>query len=136
MSRGKITHVIDSLGPGGAERLLVAYAPRIARLGFDVNVVVLHEKQGNFMIPQLVEAGIPVTWLPVEKLRRLDQVAGFLRAMRQSRPDLIHAHLEFASILGSVCGRLTGTPVVATLHTLDAPALGNRRDTRRWLMYQ
>jgi glycosyltransferase involved in cell wall biosynthesis len=136
MSRGKITHVIDSLGPGGAERLLVAYAPRIAKLGFDVNVVVLQEKQGNFMIPQLVEAGIPVTWLPIDKLRRVDQIASFLRAMRQSAPDLIHAHLEFASILGSVSGRLTGTPVVATLHTLDVPALGNRRDVRRWLMYR
>ena len=130
MNRGKITHVIDSLGPGGAERLLVAYAPRIARLGFDVDVVVLHEKQGNFMIPPLVEAGIPVTWLPVDKLRRLDQIANFLRAMRRSGPDLIHAHLEFASILGSVSGKLNGTPVVATLHTLDAPAMGNRRDMR------
>lgn len=136
MNRGKITHVIDSLGPGGAERLLVAYAPRIARLGFDVDVVVLHEKQGNFMIPPLVEAGIPVTWLPVDKLRRLDQIANFLRAMRRSGPDLIHAHLEFASILGSVSGKLNGTPVVATLHTLDAPAMGNRRDMRRWLMYR
>ena len=136
MSRGKITHIIDSLGPGGAERLLVAYAPRIARLGFDVDVVVLHDKQGNFMIPQLVEAGIPVSCLPVDRMRRIDQIANFLRVMRRSGPDLIHAHLEFASILGSVSGRLTGTPVVATLHTLDAPALSNRRDARRWLMYR
>lgn len=136
MSRGKITHVIDSLGPGGAERLLVAYAPRLAKLGFDVDVVVLHDKQGNFMLPALVEAGIPVTHLPVDRLRRLDQIANFHREMRRSAPDLIHAHLEFASILSSVNGWLTGTPVVATLHTLDAPALGNRRDTRRWLMYR
>jgi glycosyltransferase involved in cell wall biosynthesis len=136
MIRGKIIQIIDSLGPGGAERLLAAYAPGIARLGFDVEVVVLHEKKGNFMREPLQAAGIPVTMVEVSKLRRLDQIAGFHRALKRFKPDLIHAHLEFSSLLGSISGRLTGTPVVTTLHTLDEPNLGSKRDTRRWLMYR
>jgi glycosyltransferase involved in cell wall biosynthesis len=136
MSRGKIIQIIDSLGPGGAERLLVAYAPRIAKLGFDVEVVVLHEKKGNFMRESLEAAGITVTMVEVSQLRRVDQILGLHRALKRFKPDLIHAHLEFASMLGSISGALTGTPVVATLHTLDEPNLGSRRDTRRWLMYR
>lgn len=136
MMRGKIVQIIDSLGPGGAERLLAAYAPGIAKLGFDVEVVVLHEKKGNFMREPLQAAGIPVTMVEVTKLRRLDQIARFHRALKSFKPDLIHSHLEFASMLGSISGRLTGTPVVTTLHTLDAPNLGSKRDTRRWLMYR
>jgi glycosyltransferase involved in cell wall biosynthesis len=136
MMRGKITHVIDSLGPGGAERLLVAYAPRLAKLGFAVDVVVLHDKQGNFMRAPLEQAGIKVTHLPVDKLRNLGQIRAFHRAMRQSAPDLIHAHLEFASMLGPMSGWLSGTPSVATLHTLDAPTFRSARDLRRWLMYR
>ena len=44
MRQGKITHLIDGLGAGGAERLLVAYAPRLVKLGYDVEVVVLQER--------------------------------------------------------------------------------------------
>lgn len=136
MSRGRIRHLIDSLGPGGAERLLVAYAPRIARLGFEVDVVALHDKDGNWMREPLERAGIPVTTIEVTKLRRVDQILAFHRAMKAADPDLIHAHLEFASVLGSISGRLLGKPVVTTLHTLDPAGIGSRRDARRWLMYK
>lgn len=136
MTRGKITHLIDSLGSGGAERLLVAYAPRLAKLGFDVDVVVLHERGGNWMREPLEAAGVPVRTVEVDKLRRVDQIIGFHQAMKKSAPDLMHAHLEFASMLSSISGHLQNKPVVATLHTLDAPEAVDRQSARRWLMYK
>ncbi|WP_102226395.1 glycosyltransferase [Acidimangrovimonas sediminis] len=135
-SRGRIRHVIDGLGPGGAERLLAAYLPRIASQGFEVDVVALQEKFGNHMHGALTDGGIPVTRLEVSKLRNLRQVRSFLQNMRATAPDLIHAHLEFATLLGSLSGRMLNRPVVATLHTLDLPGLSSRRDMRRWLMYR
>lgn len=134
--RGRIRHVIDSLGSGGAERLLVAYAPRLAALGFEVDVAVLHERGGNWMREKVEAAGIPVTQIDVTKLRNFRQIADFYRQMKAAKLDLIHSHLEFSSLLGSVAGRLSGTPVVTTLHTLDAPADMESGRGRRWLMYK
>lgn len=136
MRRGKIVHMIDALGHGGAERLLCAYVPRLAALGYNVEVLVLQDRHGNPMAGFFEEAGIPLRMLEVKNLRRVDQLFRSLRAIRDIRPDLIHAHLEFSSILASLARRTQGIPAVATLHTLDAPTAADRRSARRWLMYK
>jgi glycosyltransferase involved in cell wall biosynthesis len=136
MRQGKITHLIDGLGAGGAERLLVAYAPRLARLGYEVEVVVLQERGAIRMHDQLTAAGIPVRKIPVDQLRRVDQVIGFHREMKKSGSDLVHAHLEFASMLSAVSAHVQDRAMVATLHTLDAPDAVDRNSLRRWLMYK
>lgn len=132
----RIRHVIDSLGRGGAERLLCAYAPGLARLGHEVDVVVLQERNGNFMRQTLEEAGIRVIMAPVTRLRRLDQIRALHRTLQQGAPDLLHLHLEFASLLGTLSAVRTGTPAVATLHTLESPFDLGWGGVRRWLMYQ
>jgi glycosyltransferase involved in cell wall biosynthesis len=132
----RIRHVIDSLGRGGAERLLCAYAPALAKLGYEVDVVVLQERNGNFVRRSLEDAGIRVTLAPVSKLRRLDQIRALHIALKQGAPDLLHLHLEFASILGALSAARTRTAVVATLHTLESPFDLGWDGLRRWLMYQ
>ncbi|WP_127901682.1 glycosyltransferase [Solirhodobacter olei] len=134
--RGHIRHVIDGLGHGGAERLLAATLPRLAAQGFSVDVVSLQDRDGSTMRAPLEAAGIPVRQIEVTKLRNLRQVARFLRAMQADRPALLHAHLEFSTLLGAAAGRLLHLPTVTTLHTLEAPGLASRRDLRRWLMYR
>jgi len=136
MRQGKITHLIDGLGAGGAERLLVAYAPRLVRLGYDVEVVVLQERGAIRMQDQLTAAGIPVRRIPVDNLRRVDQVIGFHREMKRSGGDLLHAHLEFASMLSAISAHMQHKAMVATLHTLDAPEAVDRNSFRRWIMYK
>jgi glycosyltransferase involved in cell wall biosynthesis len=136
MRQGKITHLIDGLGAGGAERLLVAYAPRLVKLGYDVEVVVLQERGAIRMQDQLTAAGIPVRRIPVDNLRRVDQVIGFHREMKRSGRDLLHAHLEFASMLSAISAHMQHKAMVATLHTLDAPEAVDRNSFRRWLMYK
>lgn len=136
MRQGKITHLIDGLGAGGAERLLVAYAPRLVKLGYDVEVVVLQERGAIRMQNQLTAAGIPVRRIPVDNLRRVDQVIGFHREMKRSGRDLLHAHLEFASMLSAISAHMQHKAMVATLHTLDAPEAVDRNSFRRWLMYK
>lgn len=132
----RIRHVIDSLGRGGAERLLCAYAPGLARLGHEVDVVVLQERNGNFMRQTLEDAGIRVTLAPVSRLRRLDQVRALHATLQQGTPDLLHLHLEFASLLGALSAARTRTAVVTTLHTLESPSDLGWDGLRRWLMYQ
>lgn len=131
-----VVHVIDGLGAGGAEQLLCAYAPHLRALGKPVSVLVLSDRNGNPRAHTLREAGIPVRLVPVDKLRRLDQISTFVRALRAERPMLVHAHLEFSSLLSAATRRLHGAPVVATLHTLETPTLANRDGMRRLVMHK
>ncbi|MDE3237531.1 MAG: glycosyltransferase [Paracoccaceae bacterium] len=136
MSRGRILHVIDGLGMGGAEQLLPRYLPKLAEQGFDPGVIVLQGRDSLRMRPALAQARVPVQLVEVSRLRHATQIAAFLRTVGHLKPDLIHTHLEFASLLGALAGRIFGRPVVSTLHTLDAPGLSSRGDMRRWLMYR
>ncbi|MDP4032962.1 MAG: glycosyltransferase family 4 protein [Pseudorhodobacter sp.] len=127
-------HLIDGLGRGGAEQLLVAYAPELKRIGYDVQVVVFQEKDGNLQAARLRSAGIAVTLLRIDKLKRVDQLWRAVRGLRLMRPDLVHAHLQFASITAGLARRLLGVPAVATLHTLEHPTGLDRSSWRLWLM--
>lgn len=130
----RIVQVIDGLGRGGAEQLLVAYAPELKRIGYDVKVVALQVKDGNPQAERLQEAGIPVTLHRVDKLRRVDQLWGAVRAIRALRPDIVHAHLQFANIAAGLSRLALGVPAVATLHTIEDRAGLNRSGRRLWLM--
>ena len=58
----KILHVIDSLGRGGAERLLVMLLPELARQGHEVDLAVL---RGPYDLqPELEAFGVRVSQLP------------------------------------------------------------------------
>jgi glycosyltransferase involved in cell wall biosynthesis len=134
--RGRIVQLVDSLGMGGAERVVAAYAPELRRLGFDVRVVALQERDGDPLAAALREAGIEVRLVRVDRLARLDQAAGVFRALARLKPDLIHAHLQFSGILGPLIGGALGVPVVATLHTLEHSDPSWTGKARFWLMHR
>ena len=46
---------------------------------------------------------------------RLRRLGGWLR---HERPDLVHTHLTYANIVGTLAARAVGIPVVATLHNV------------------
>lgn len=126
----RIVHLIDGLGRGGAEQLLTAYAPELKRIGYDVQVVVFQEKEGNIQAERLRSAGIAVTFLRIDQLKRVDQLWRAVKGLRRMRPDLLHAHLQFSIITAGMARLLLGVPTMATLHTLEEPS-GLDRSSRR-----
>jgi glycosyltransferase involved in cell wall biosynthesis len=133
-TRGRVVALIDALGPGGAEALTGTYAPRLRDIGFDVKVVVLQERAGNLVAKRLQDSGIDVDLVRVDRLLQVRQIARLMRCLRRKNADLIHAHLEFSSILGSLFRRVAAVPLVATLHTLERPNLSGRDGMRLRLM--
>lgn len=135
ITRKRVIFLIDGLGMGGAERLLVIYLQHLDRTRFEPRVCVMQVKQNNPMAAEIEKLGVPIDFVPVKRLAdpaALPRLLGYLRRMR---PAVLHTQLEFADTLGSTAAKLLGIPTVSTLHTADAPEKGEksyRRLKLRW----
>ncbi len=113
----RITHVIDSLAIGGAQKLLVTFAHEAQRRSLRYEVICLSSPSGSAVEAELAAAGVALTFFPARRLLdpgRLRQLTGHLR---QSKPDVIQTHLTYANIIGGLAGFTAGIPVAATLHS-------------------
>ena len=114
-----VVHLIEALGPGGAERLLYtnlkSFDPKLIRS----TVVTVYPHATHWMEP-IKALGIPVVPLNCNSVRDLPKGIRTLRNwLRENKPDLIHSHLWGANVIGRVAGRLTGTPVISSVHNPD-----------------
>ena len=135
----RLLWLIDSLTAGGAEALTAAFARSVASArggGVELEVGYLKSLGGNPFEGELRAAGVAVTGLGARNLRDLGAFRRLLALLRSGRFDLVHAHLAYASLWGLAAGRLTGRPVVVTLHTRPpaAPAWSREGIRRRLLI--
>ena len=91
----KILSIIETLGKGGAERVLVNTLPSLQKLGIDCEVAILFERDD--LAEELEMHGIKVhclhlsyKWNIIEGVYKLNQV------IKTNNYDIIHAHLFFA----------------------------------------
>lgn len=135
----KILHIIDTLGHGGAERLLVMVLPELARHGHVAAVAV---RSGPYDLqPELEAAGLTVIRLPK---RHKWNLFGGARDIANAMPDadILHAHLYFPAVstaLARIFG-LTQAKTCVTYHNLaycganlDGPKLRFRRKLAAFL---
>lgn len=113
-----IIYMIDGLGWGGAERLMIPILSTLDRRRFNARVCVLQNKDGNPVANELREIGIPVDMLPIRYLRDLTAIPRIIAYLQETQADLLHAQLEFATVLGGIAAKRLGIPSVTTLHTI------------------
>jgi glycosyltransferase involved in cell wall biosynthesis len=112
----RIVTVLNSLGMGGAEKLALAVAERMATRGHDVALVALMP-----CLPEQWSTTLPVTYLDMRK-NPADAAAGFRRGrhfLREFRPDLVHSHSFHANMLARLL--IIGMPhavVVSSVHNV------------------
>lgn len=126
-SKPAILHVIQTLGPGGAERLLVTYLSNPVLKNEFHHIVVLtdiadvHEKcQGTFLVKALEDIGVEVVatdspgpWNLIRSIFRLRKV------IKTRNIRLVHSHLIWSNIAGRIAARLTKVPVISSFHNSD-----------------
>lgn len=134
--RPRIIFLIDSLGIGGAERLMIPYLHYFVSAGFLPRVCAFQVRNGNPIAHDIEQLGVPVDLLPVRKLRNLDALPRLLRYLREQYADVLHTQLEFANTLGSVAARMLGIPSVCTLHTIESYSRRSRVYWRTMLMWR
>lgn len=155
----RITHVIEDLSGGGAERVCVNLANAWAARGWDVTI--LTQSQRTAPPAYAIDAGVrrqDIGWkrkadpkeLNVESLapilRGLHGIACFeiiwempllamLRyAILASNPDVVVAHMDFTNVMVLAAMHETGVPVVACEQTDTRQyAIGSWQDTREAL---
>ncbi|MGD9946375.1 MAG: glycosyltransferase [Burkholderiaceae bacterium] len=87
--RPRLAYVVNSLNPGGTERLVVDMSRAFSR-DFDVEVLCLDEP-GEWAGP-LRDGGIPVHCLWRQGGLDLSMPVRLARHFRRTRPDIVHAH--------------------------------------------
>ena len=97
----KILTVIESLGCGGAEQALVNLLPVLKSRGHQCEVVALWPPYD--IAPMLERYGISLHPLDIKGRWNLPQaVVRLAQAVRQVQPDVVHAHLFFASLYSAL----------------------------------
>jgi glycosyltransferase involved in cell wall biosynthesis len=127
--------LIDALGMGGAENLMVSFLNHFDRAHFDTRVCVLGVRQGNPIADQVEGLGFPVDMVPVSRLRDVTALFRLLQYLREREVDILHTQLEHSNTLGNLAAALRGIPSVSTLHTFDNPPRGTSEFWRYRLMW-
>ncbi len=114
-----VVHLIEDLGPGGAERLLYTNLKHFDAERIRSTVITVYPRANRWLEP-ITKLGVPVVSLDCRSTRDIPKGISRLRAwLRANRPDLIHSHLWAANIIGRIAGRLAGVPVISSVHNPD-----------------
>lgn len=95
----KILCLIDSLGPGGAQRQLVGLAKFLKIRGYDVQVICYHDN--DFYVDDILNNGVPYVFLKKAQstIFRMWYIARYIRNVN---PDIVISYLETPSICACV----------------------------------
>ncbi|MGD2049244.1 MAG: glycosyltransferase, partial [Chloroflexota bacterium] len=113
-----VVHIIDSINVGGAQRLLFTLAQATRGMPLAMRVVSLRHDTDSPIPDQLASLGVEVVYFPAKRMlspNRLRRLGGWLR---HERPNLVHTHLTYANIVGTMAAKAMGIPVVSTLHNI------------------
>ncbi len=111
----RLLWLVDSLGAGGAEALVVTFARNVNAREHQLFVACLNGAEGG-NAQRLRDCGVPVIDLGARNLRDLRAFRRLLFVIREHGIQLIHAHLTYSSIWSAIASRLTGVPAIASLH--------------------
>jgi len=115
----RIAQMLDTLYWGGAQRMQLFLVETLRPLGIEVTVIDLSNSSDSPVPPLLRSAGAEVVSFPFDVLfspKEFIQLTGFLRAQKF---DLLHTYLTYSNIVGPLAGKLSGTPVIASIRSAD-----------------
>jgi glycosyltransferase involved in cell wall biosynthesis len=113
----KILQIIDLLQWGGAQKMQVFLAEQLNARDVELTVASLNASEGSPVPDFLWQNGVRVVVFPFPRFLSVFSFWRLFSFVRREKFDLIHTHLTYSNILGTIIGRMTGTPVIASLRT-------------------
>jgi glycosyltransferase involved in cell wall biosynthesis len=138
----RLLWLLDSLGVGGAEALVVPFARTLDRDQYQLTVGCLWKIEGEMVVSGLRQLGVPAIEFAARSLRDRTTYRRVRAFLQEERIDLVHAHLTFSATWSALLSRQTGIPAVATLHVAPTATRQFRNtlrhrlatDARDWVM--
>jgi glycosyltransferase involved in cell wall biosynthesis len=91
-----VLHIINTLGPGGAERLVSDLSVWFREHKIDIYVYVLKSIRNDFFRNDLIKEGINLTYSERKSFTDIRHIADIVRYARKIGADIIHAHLSYS----------------------------------------
>jgi glycosyltransferase involved in cell wall biosynthesis len=127
----KILHVIETPGPGGAEKALVDIAHGISG---EFSCIGLEMCRDSWTGRELRKRGIEVLTLPLARAFDFTWPRRFARLLRELGVDCVHAHEFTGNCYGTAGALLARVPIVCTTHGKNYwPEKLYRRLAYRWV---
>ncbi|MPZ64395.1 MAG: glycosyltransferase [Pseudonocardiaceae bacterium] len=104
----RVLYVVPDLRVGGAERHVTTLLPALDRTRFTPSALCIGQQGALF--GALAEAGVPSRALGRTKQQFLLTLAGLVRQMRRSRPDIVITRGYNAEMLGRIAAMLARVP--------------------------
>jgi glycosyltransferase involved in cell wall biosynthesis len=116
LALARVVYIINSLGPGGAERFLCDLVRNLDRDRFEARVLCLY--YGGQFAPAVEAAGVPVEVLDANRKVVPGNWADLWRRLGDLAADVVHTHLHEAAWYGLPAARLRRVPVrISHLHS-------------------
>lgn len=110
----KILHLIETTGPGGAERVLLDVVTGIRKTEFSSVVVLPSSKK--WLPLKLRSEGVEVRHIEFRGKYDMNLLVQLIKLTCKEKIDIIHAHLFSVGVYAAIVGIITRRPVVVTLH--------------------
>ncbi|HEY6809094.1 MAG TPA: glycosyltransferase, partial [Gemmatimonadales bacterium] len=120
----RIAHLIESDGPGGAERMVASLAAALQAGGAE-NVVFVPERGEGWLARELRGSGVRTDTFRLDRPFSPAFAARLADTLRHHRIDVAHSHEFTMAVYGAWASRRTGVPHLFTLH-------GSRYYAGRW----
>lgn len=115
----KIMHLINDLGCGGAQKVILNLVRGIDRESFLPIVGLWGKKWGHEMIEYFVGSNIEVVDFQARSKFDLKALSSLHRYLSRNSIDILHTHLFLMHIMGRIAGKCARVPrIVSTHHNL------------------
>jgi glycosyltransferase involved in cell wall biosynthesis len=111
----RIAHLIESDGPGGAERVVAHLASSLQAAGAD-NVVFVPAAGEGWLARELDGTGVAIEPFRLDRPLSPGCAAHLASVLRHRRIDLAHSHEFSMAVYGAWAARLARVPHVITMH--------------------
>ncbi len=111
----RIAHMIETDGPGGAERMVAALAAAFESAGCP-SVAVLPARGEGWLAKQLDGTGVVIDHAALHGPISPRPILALARLLRRHRVDVVLSHEFTMAVLGSAAARLVGVPHFVTMH--------------------
>src|SRR5690606_25511827 len=111
----RIAHLIETDGPGGAERVVAHLASSLQAAGAD-NVVFVPANGEGWLARQLEGTGVAIERFHLDRPLSPACAAEIADTLRRRRIDLAHSHEFSMAVYGAWAARRARIPHVITMH--------------------